>query len=335
MGSTLHGTPEFWLAFHVVVLIFLALDLKYARGVEHSLRLAAAWSALWIALGLALSVYIYEVYGAEEFVKYIVAYATEKLLSVDNLFVFLAVFTYFSVPDEARHVVLFLGIVTAIVFRFAFIYAGVSLLERYHWVSHAFGAVLIYSGYRMARGGGEPVDPGRNRVVQLAKRYLPVTDTYSGVRFAVRGSSKIQFTPLILALLAIETTDIMFAFDSIPAVLAVTREFFTAYSSNVMAVLGLRSLYFVLEHGVRRIEGVGRGLSIYLVYLGAAFILSNLGVEVPPWASLLLISAILAWLALRSRGGRSGIRPSDGEVHGERPPASVNSPSSTPASSTE
>ncbi len=301
----------------------LLVDLKYAKGVERSLRQAAAWAALWISLGLALSAYIYAAYGAGEFVKYITAYATEELLSVDNLFVFLAIFTYFSVPDGARHVVLFVGIATAIVFRLTFIYLGISLIQRYHWATYAFGAVLIFSGYRMARGGGEPVDPGRNRVVQLAKRHLPVTDRYSGARFVTRGSSELLLTPLILVLLAIETTDVMFAFDSIPAVLAITREFFTAYSSNVMAVLGLRSLYFVLEHGVRRISDVGRGLSIYLIYLGAAFILSNLGVEIPPWVSLLLISAILAGLALSSRRRKNfdASRGSTGDADSTRHPS--------------
>jgi tellurite resistance protein TerC len=242
-------------------------------------------------------------YGTEEFIKYITAYIAEYSLSTDNLFVFLVIFTYFAVPPRGRHIVLLAGIICAAVFRGTFIFVGVALLERFHWMVYVFGAVLIYTGYKMARGGGEAVDPGKNRVVNFARKFLPIAPTYGkdGKSFIIKQDRDVLFTPLLLTLLAVETTDIMFAFDSVPAVLAITREFFTAYTSNIMAVLGLRSLYFLLEHGLRLVENLGRGLAIYLIYLGAAFILSAFGIEVPSYISLLLIATIILVLVLMAR----------------------------------
>lgn len=292
--------PIFWIAFHAVIAVFLIIDLRHYQHGEVSFRDSVKWTIIWILLGLAFSVFVFEFYGLEEFIKYITAYATEKLLSVDNLFVFLAIFTYFAVPYNARPLVLFAGIVFAIVLRLVFIVIGVALLETYHWMVYVFGAVLIYSGYKMARGGSESIDPSKNRVVILAKRFLPLTHEYHGQRFTVKMSSRRVFTPLFLVLLAIETTDIMFAFDSVPAVLAITREFFTAYTSNVMAILGLRALYFVIEHGVRRLKNLGKGLAVYLVYLGVAFILSAFHIHVPEWVSLLFIMIILLYAFLTS-----------------------------------
>lgn len=292
--------PLFWIAFHVVIAVFLIIDLRHYQHGEVSFRDSVKWTIIWILLGLAFSVFLLELYGLEEFIKYITAYATEKLLSVDNLFVFLAIFTYFAVPYNARPLVLFAGIVFAIVLRLVFILVGVALLETYHWMVYVFGAVLIYSGYKMAKGGAESIDPSKNRVVILAKKFLPLTHEYHGQRFTVRMSSQRVFTPLFIVLLAIETTDIMFAFDSVPAVLAITREFFTAYTSNVMAILGLRALYFVIEHGVRRLENLGKGLAVYLVYLGVAFILSAFHIHVPEWVSLLFIMIILLYAFVTS-----------------------------------
>ncbi len=292
--------PLFWIVFHGVIAILLIIDLRHYQHAEMSFRDSLKWTLIWIGVGLIFSIIIFIEYGFDEFIKYITAYITEKLLSVDNIFVFLAIFTYFAVPYNARPLVLFLGIVFAIIFRATFIFIGVALLQTYHWMVYVFGAVLIYSGYKMARGGAESVDPGKNKVVQFAKKFLPLTHEYEGQKFIVRRSSSRLFTPLILALIAVETTDIMFAFDSVPAVLAITREFFTAYTSNIMAILGLRALYFVVEHGVRRLKNLGKGLAIYLVYLGVAFILSEF-VHIPSWVSLAIISSILLWSYLTSK----------------------------------
>lgn len=297
-------SPLFWVAFHAVVAIFLYLDLRHYKQAEVTLKDSLRWVAVWVAIGLGFSAFVLDVYGMEEFVKYITAYITEYTLSMDNIFVFLAIFTYFSVPYHSRPFVLFLGIIFAVLFRGSFIVVGVALLERYHWMVYVFGAVLIYSGYKMAKGGAESVDPGKNKVVIMAKRFLPLTHEYEGDKFVSVREGKRVFTPLVLVLLAIETTDIMFAFDSVPAVLAITREFFTAYTSNILAILGLRSLYFVLEHGVKRLENLGKGLAIYLIYLGIAFLLTAFGIDLPSWLSLILILTILLWAFLTSRIGK-------------------------------
>jgi tellurite resistance protein TerC len=296
---------SFWVVFHLVIAVFLAIDLIYweKRKGEIRFRDSLLWVIAWISLGLSFSVIVFSMYGTEEFIKYITAYIAEYSLSTDNLFVFLVIFTYFAVPPRGRHIVLLAGIICAAVFRGTFIFVGVALLERFHWMVYVFGAVLIYTGYKMARGGGEAVDPGKNRVVNFARKFLPIAPTYGkdGKSFIIKQDRDVLFTPLLLTLLAVETTDIMFAFDSVPAVLAITREFFTAYTSNIMAVLGLRSLYFLLEHGLRLVENLGKGLAIYLVYLGAAFILSAFGIEVPSYISLLLIATIILVLVLMAR----------------------------------
>lgn len=299
------SSPLFWIAFHAMIAIFLYLDLRHYKHASVTLKDSLKWVAIWISIGLGFSAFVLDAYGIEEFIKYITAYITEYTLSMDNIFVFLAIFTYFSVPYHSRPFVLLLGIIFAALFRGLFIVIGVALLERYHWMIYVFGALLIYSGYKMAKGGAESVDPGKNKVVLMAKRFLPLTHEYEGDKFVLVREGRRLFTPLVLVLLAIETTDIMFAFDSVPAVLAITREFFTAYTSNILAVLGLRSLYFVLEHGVKQLENLGQGLAVYLLYLGVAFLLTAFGIDLPSWLSLALILAILSWafLTSRKRGG--------------------------------
>lgn len=295
--------PLFWIAFHAVIVVFLVVDLRHYKHTEVKFRDSLKWVLIWVSIGLGFSVFVLDAYGIEEFIKYITAYVTEYTLSMDNVFVFLAIFTYFAVPINARPLVLLLGIIFAALFRAIFIIVGVTLLQTFHWMVYVFGAVLIYSGYKMARGGAESVDPGKNKVVQFAKKFLPITHEYEGQKFIVRKEYGRAFTPLILVLLAIETTDIMFAFDSVPAVLAITREFFTAYTSNIMAILGLRSLYFVLEHGVRRLKNLGKGLAVYLIYLGVAFLLTAFEIDVPSWVSLAMILSILLWAFLTSEKG--------------------------------
>jgi len=188
----------------------------------------------------------------------------------------------------------------AIVFRGVFIVAGIALLERFHWMVYVFGGILLYSGYKLIRSGLEEVDPEKNRIVRLAKRVLPISPNYVGGKFFVKESNKIVFTPLILVLLAIETTDIMFALDSVPAVLAVTEEFFTAYTSNIMAILGLRALYFVLARALRRLTYLSKGLAIVLTFLGFKFILSGFDVTVPTPLSLSIVLGIISVSALLS-----------------------------------
>jgi tellurite resistance protein TerC len=291
----------FWIAFHLLIGIFLLIDLTTrGRDPEVTFRKDVMWSIIWIVVGLAFGTYVFWHYGHEEGLKYITAYVVEKSLSVDNLFVFLVIFSYFGVPFVHQHKTLFIGILCAIVFRGAFIVAGIALLERFHWMVHIFGGVLLYSGYKLIRSGLEEVDPEKNRIVRLAKRVLPISPNYVGGKFFVKESNKIVFTPLILVLLAIETTDIMFALDSVPAVLAVTEEFFTAYTSNIMAILGLRALYFVLARALRRLTYLSKGLAIVLTFLGFKFILSGFDVTVPTPLSLSIVLGIISVSALLS-----------------------------------
>ncbi|MGC9104085.1 MAG: TerC/Alx family metal homeostasis membrane protein [Candidatus Methanodesulfokora sp.] len=296
---------QFWIAFHAVIAVFLIIDLIYWEKKEKiKFRDSLLWTIIWIAIGLIFSAVILELYGAEEFIKYITAYMAEKMLSIDNLFVFLVIFTYFAVPDRSKHIVLLAGIICAAVFRGIFIFAGVVLLHMFHWMVYVFGAFLIYTGVKMAKRVEGSVDPQKNKAVNLAKKLLPIAPTYGNGGFTVKQEGRRLFTPLLLVLLAIETTDIMFALDSVPAVLAITREFFTAYTSNIMAVLGLRALYFLLEHGLKLVKNLEKGLALYLVYLGLAFILSALGMEIPSYVSLILIILIIICLVVWSRLGR-------------------------------
>jgi len=291
----------FWVAFHLLVGIFLIIDLaSRGRAPEVTFKKDVMWSIIWIVVGLAFGAYVFWHYGHEEGLKYITAYVVEKSLSVDNLFVFLVIFSYFAVPFVHQHKTLFLGIVCAIIFRGAFIIAGIALLERFHWMVYVFGGVLFYSGYKLMKSGLEEVDPEKNRVVRLARRVLPISPHYVGGKFFIRESKKIVFTPLILVLLAIETTDIMFAFDSVPAVLAITEEFFTAYTSNIMAILGLRALYFVLARALRRLTYLSKGLAIVLSFLGFKFIASGFDVKVPTLLSLSIVLGIIGVSALLS-----------------------------------
>ncbi len=293
-------SPLFWTGFHLIIILLLYIDLKYYEKAKLTFRDSLIWTIIWIGLGLAFSAYIYWIYGTEEFIKYITAYVTEKTLSLDNVFVFLVIFSYFSVPERERHFILFLGIIFAALFRAVFILVGVVLLERFHWMTYVFGIILVYSGLSMWKSGTESVDPEKNKVIRFLRNHVPIVPEYNGIHMTVVKDGKRFFTPMILVLAAIETTDIMFAFDSVPAVLAITREFFTAYTSNIMAILGLRALYFLVEHGVQRIKGLSKGLSVYLIYLGIAFLLTAFELEVPSWVSLLLILAILGWGIMRS-----------------------------------
>jgi tellurite resistance protein TerC len=284
----------FWIAFHGLVFLFLVIDLlSRGRASQVAFKTDLIWTIIWITVGLLFGAYVFWNCGYGEGVKYMTAYVAEKSLSIDNLFVFLVIFGYFAVPFTQQHKTLFLGILGAVILRGVFIFLGITLLERFHWMVYVFGVVLIYSGYRLARGGAERVDPEKNKIVRAARRILPIYPKYVGSKFITRNDGKMMLTPLIIVLIAIETTDIVFAFDSVPAVLAITGEFFTAYTSNIMAILGLRSLYFILARAMIRLRYLGKGLAIVLFYLGTKFLLMALGVEIPTMTSLTVVMSIV------------------------------------------
>jgi tellurite resistance protein TerC len=303
-----------WLVFIGLVLALLFLDLfvlhRNAREVPFK---EAMWlSGFWIAVSLAFGGFVWFLAGPEGAAAYMTAYLLEKSLSLDNVFVFSVIFTTFAVPERDRYHVLIYGVIGAIVFRAIFVVAGAALLSAFSWLVFVFGAFLIFTGFRMLRrGDDEPTDYRDNRVLRLFRRFMPVTEEYHGDKFFVkRRDGKRCATPLLAALVVVETSDILFAIDSVPAVLSITRTAFVAYSSIVFAVLGLRALYFALEGLVDRFVYLHYGLAVILVFVGAKFVAQGFGVQVPIVTSLLVILvAIVASIAVSlgaTRGGNTG-----------------------------
>lgn len=284
-----------WVVLAGVVTGLLALDLLVLHRHAHreSVKQAAWWSVFWVSLGLAFAVFVGQTRGSDAALAYLTAFLIEKSLSVDNLFVFLALFTYFGVKPEYQHRVLFWGIIGALVTRGAFIVAGVALLEAFHFLLYILGGLLIATGARLGLGEQSEVHPERNLIVRWASRVLPVVRSFHGEKFLVRVAGKWHFTPMILVLLAIESTDVMFAVDSVPAVLAVSRDIFVVYSSNIFAILGLRALYFVLAGAISSLRFLRPALAVILVLVGAKMVLVDV-VEVPTGLSLLIVAVILA-----------------------------------------
>lgn len=264
----------------------LALDL----GVFHrkprkiSVREAVGWSVFWIALGLGFNAFVYFELGHEKGLQFLAGYLLEKSLSVDNLFVFLLIFNYFSVPAQFQHRVLFWGILGALVMRAIFILLGVGIVTRFHWVLYIFGLILVYSGVKMMFAKDEDINPEENSVVKFVQRHMRVTPTYEETKMFTRVDGKLYATRLFIVLVAIETTDVLFAVDSIPAVFGVTRDPFIIFSSNVMAILGLRALYFALAGLMDLFAYLKHGLSIVLIFIGVKMLIEKL-YDIPvPWA---------------------------------------------------
>jgi tellurite resistance protein TerC len=266
----------FWILFNLFVLAMLALDLGVFNRRPHSIgfREAMGWSVMWIALAIAFTVVVYFWHGRAASLEFATGYLIELSLSIDNLFVFLVIFRYFRVPAELQHRVLFWGILGALVTRGAFILAGVGLIRQFDWITYIFGALLVWSGFKLLRQGDAEIDPERNPVLKLFRRWMPVTDEYVGNKFWVRQPG-LYATPLVVVLLVVETTDILFAVDSIPAVLAITLNAFIVYTSNVFAIMGLRSMYFAVAGMMDYFEYLHYGLSAVLVFIGGKMLLSH------------------------------------------------------------
>ena len=291
MSSALLG----WLAFGVLVVGVLALDLGVGQRSDRAMpvREALRWSVLWVAVAVLFGVGVNARLGGEKALEFFTGYVVELSLSADNIFVFLMLFTYFRVPDPYRHKVLLWGILGALVMRGVFIAAGVTLIQRFHMVFYVFGALLIGSGVKMAFERGVEIHPERNPLLRLARRLLPVTKAYVGDRFFTFEGGRRYATPLFIVLLVVETTDLVFAIDSIPAVLAITQDPFIVYTSNIFAVLGLRAMFFALAGVVGMFRYLSAGLSAILVLIGAKMLLTDV-VSVPTAASLAAVAAILA-----------------------------------------
>jgi tellurite resistance protein TerC len=281
-----------WAVFAAFVLLMLALDLfvLHRKAKEISFREAAVLSGFWVALGLSFGLFVWWYAGPTTAGEYYAGYLIEKALSVDNVFVFALIFAYFAVPARYQYRVLFWGVVGALVLRAVFILLGAELLERYDWMVYVFGIFLIYTGIRMARHRDSEMDPGRNPLLRLLGRLLPMTGDYRGQKFFVRENGKLLATPLLAVLVAVETTDVVFAVDSIPAIFAITTDTFVVWTSNAFAILGLRALYFMLAGMMRRFVYLKVGLSVVLVFVGAKFIYGDLFGKVPIWVSLPFIA---------------------------------------------
>jgi TerC family integral membrane protein len=272
----------------------LALDLGVFHRRAHAVRVreAVIWSVVWIALAGVFNIVLYFGFGGERALEFLTGYLIEKSLSIDNLFVFLIIFSYFRVPAEFQHRVLFWGVLGALVMRAGFIAGGVVLIERFHWIIYIFGGFLILTGIKMSQHKDKELHPDRNPVVRLARRIFPISSQYHGQNLFARENGRSVATPLFLVLLVIETTDLIFAVDSIPAILAISRDPFIVYTSNVFAILGLRSLYFALAGIMQMFHFIHYGLSAILVFVGTKMLLSDI-YKIPIALSLGVIALII------------------------------------------
>lgn len=295
----------FWILFNLFALGMLVVDLRVFHRPGHvvGFREALGWSAMYVALAAIFAAVLYFWQGRQSGLEFVTGYVLELSLSVDNLFVFLVIFKYFAVPEEQQHRVLFWGIIGALLLRGIFIGAGVGLIHRFHWLLFIFGALLIYSGIRVVVMGEQKIDPAANPIVKAFRAWMPVTPDYHGGRFFVQNAAdhaRTYATPLLIVLLVIETTDLLFAVDSIPAVLAITLNAFVVYTSNVFAILGLRSMYFAVSGLMKVFRFLHYGLAVVLILVGLKMLASDY-LHIPIHATLavvvgvLLVSIVLSW----------------------------------------
>jgi tellurite resistance protein TerC len=294
--SLVEISPLFWIVFNVFVFTMLALDLGVFNRKAHtpSFKEAGIWSAIWITLALIFNLGVYIWLGPQFGIEFLTGYLIEYSLSVDNIFVFVLIFTSFGVPSQYQHRVLFWGVLGALILRGVLIFAGAALIERFHWVLYIFGAFLVFAGIRMFRSESEEtIDLENNRILKFVRRFIPVTNTYQGQLFFVYEQGQRMATPLFMVLILVEFTDVLFALDSIPAIFAVTREPFIVYTSNVFAIMGLRSLYFLLAGIVQKFVYLRYGLAFILTFVGFK-ILTESFLHISNVVSLLVIATALA-----------------------------------------
>jgi tellurite resistance protein TerC len=283
-----------WAGFLAFVLAMLAVDLGVFQRHTHavSMREAAIWSAVWIGLALTFDAILYLWHGPQPAMEFLSGYLMEKALSVDNLFVFALIFTLFSVPRLYQHRVLFWGVLGALILRGAFVAAGTALFSHFDWIIYVFGAFLVFTGGKLAFQKEVEIHPESNPVLKLVRRFLPVTPAFEGERFLIHRAGQLMATPLLLVLVVVETSDVVFAVDSIPAVFGVTQDPFLVYTSNVFAILGLRALFFLLSGAMERFHYLGLALSAVLVFVGVKMLISEV-VHIPIAVSLSVIAGLL------------------------------------------
>lgn len=285
----------FWIGFHILIFSLLALDLGVFNKKAHKIevREALTWSGVWVSLALLFNVFVLIEFGRQNALEFFTAYIIEYSLSVDNIFVFILIFTYFSIQPEYQHKILFWGILGALVMRGIFIITGITLISKFHWIILIFGGFLVITGVKMIFQNDAAVDPEKNTFLRIFRKIFRVTDTLRGDRLFVKENGKLYATPLFMVLLVIESSDLIFAVDSIPAVLAISKESFIVYTSNIFAILGLRSLYFAISGIMGYFRFLKIGLAFILTFVGVKMLLSFFRIEIPILLSLAVIIGIL------------------------------------------
>jgi len=310
--NSIGNSAALWIGFSLFILFMLSLDLGLFNRKAHAIRYreAAIWSAVWITLAMGFAAIVFWYQGTDLGLKFLTGYVIELSLSVDNLFVFLLIFSFFKVPAKVQHRVLFWGVMGALVMRLTMIFVGATLINRFHWILYIFGGFLVYTGIKMFRQEDTDIQPEDNPIVRVVTRYIPITRHYDGDHFFTRINGKMTGTLLLLVLVIVEVTDLVFAVDSIPAIFAITTNTFIVYTSNVFAILGLRSMYFLLAGVVEKFQYLRMGLAIVLTFIGVKMLIEAFHVVIPVWVSLIVVGVVLL-----SSVGASMLWPKDAEMH--------------------
>jgi len=293
--NSIGNSAGLWIGFSLFVLFMLSLDLGLFNRKAHAIRYreAVIWSAVWISVAMIFAGIVFWYQGTDLGLKFLTGYVIELSLSVDNLFVFLLIFSFFKVPAKVQHRVLYWGVIGALVMRLTMIFIGAALINRFHWIIYIFGAFLVYTGIKMFRQEDTDIQPEENPVVRALTRYIPITRHYDGKHFFTRVNGKLTGTLLLLVLIIVEVTDLVFAVDSIPAIFAITTNTFIVYTSNVFAILGLRSLYFLLAGVVEKFQYLRMGLAIVLTFIGVKMLIEAFHLVIPVWISLVVVATVL------------------------------------------
>lgn len=291
MGTSIY----FWIGFHLFIFVMLALDLGVFHKHTHKVPVneAIIWTFVWISLAIIFNLFVYLEFGKIKALEFLTGYVIEYSLSVDNIFIFILIFSYFAVKEEYQHRILFWGILGALIMRGLFIFTGIALITRLHWIVIIFGGFLVFTGIKMFFQQETEVDPEKNAIVRFFRRFLPVTETVHGAKLFVREGTSLFATPLFLVLLIIESSDLIFAADSIPAILAISHDRFIVYTSNIFAILGLRSLYFAIAGIMGYFRYLKTGLAFVLIFVGLKMLASFIKIEIPILLSLAVIIIIL------------------------------------------
>src|SRR5688572_3996272 len=307
----MNSTTWLWVGFSVFILLMLSLDLGLLNRKAHAIkyREAATWSAVWVTLAMIFAGLVFWYQGTQRGLEFLTGYLIELSLSVDNLFVFLLIFSYFKVPARFQHRVLFWGVMGALVMRLTMIFVGAALIREFHWVIYIFGAFLVYTGIKMFKQEELDIQPEDNPLVRFVTKYIPIDRHYDEQKFFTRRNGKLTGTLLLLVLVIVEVTDLVFAVDSIPAIFAITTNTFIVYTSNVFAILGLRSMYFLLAGVVEKFQYLKMGLAIVLTFIGMKMLITAVGLHIPIYLSLIFVAVILAGSVIASL-----LRPKEAEI---------------------